>query len=341
MVYSCVLFLPREIHHSIQGYHFLRAHNLLIVSGGGQLDEEWGGPWGHPFALFKWAVLARVARVPYAVASVGACKVTSSVSRLFLSAALGMARYRSYRDENSKKFVVGLMDRAVRDSVVPDLAFSIPPSELPSPGPNRSAERRRPVIAISPIAYAKPECWPCQDRSLYDRYVRQMAQIVSQLLDKGYFVVIVYSSVGDDDRVIPDILNHLGEHAKRKVTDQIQVSSISTWKDFVESLQDADILLASRLHSAILGFVIHKPTVAISFDPKVDWVMKDLGQTDYLFQICDFTAGDVISALEGIEHRRDAAITQIAAYLQSILSVSDKQYDKLASLAIGDQVCCA
>ena len=34
---------------------------MLVVAGGGQLDEEWGGSWGHPYALMKWAVLARVA----------------------------------------------------------------------------------------------------------------------------------------------------------------------------------------------------------------------------------------------------------------------------------------
>src|SRR6185437_9395874 len=55
----------------------------LIVSGGGQLDEEWGGAWGHPFALFKWAMLARLAKVPLAFASVGACKAASTTSRFF------------------------------------------------------------------------------------------------------------------------------------------------------------------------------------------------------------------------------------------------------------------
>ena len=66
------LIIPREILHFARGYRFLRSQDLLIVSGGGQLDEEWGGPWGHPFALFKWALLARTARVPCAFVSVGA-----------------------------------------------------------------------------------------------------------------------------------------------------------------------------------------------------------------------------------------------------------------------------
>ena len=99
-VYACW----REFRHCLRGYRFLRAHDLVIVSGGGQLNEEWGGPWSHPFSLFKWAVLARIAGVPYVVASVGVGKVRSKTSRLFLRSSLRMARYRSYRDKNSKAF---------------------------------------------------------------------------------------------------------------------------------------------------------------------------------------------------------------------------------------------
>lgn len=331
---SWASIIPREVRHSIQGYRFLRTQDVLIVSGGGQLDEEWGGPWGHPFALFKWAVLARMARVPCAVASVGACKVTSSVSRLFLSAALGMACYRSYRDEKSRRIATGLLERAARDSVVPDLAFSIPASELPPPGAIRSMSQGRTVVALSPIAYAKSESWPRQDHALYDRYVRQMAQVVSRLLARGYFLVIVCSSLGDDDRVIPEILDHLDDDAKKKVPGQMHVPAIATWKDLVASLQDADVLIASRLHSVILGFVASRPAIAISFDPKVDWVMQDLGQTDYLLHIRDFSAGDVLDALDRVQFGKTVAAKDIASYQHRILPVCKLQYDALAELAL-------
>src|SRR5271163_2431683 len=122
--------IPQEICHLVAGYRFLRTKDLLVVSGGGQLNEEWGGAWGHPFALFKWAALARIAGVPYVFASVGTGRVVSSASRMFVSAALRMARYRSYRDKNTREVAAGLIGRAAADPVVPDLAFSLPSSEL-------------------------------------------------------------------------------------------------------------------------------------------------------------------------------------------------------------------
>ena len=323
-----------EVRHWLDGYRFLRTQDLLIVSGGGQLDEEWGGAWGHPFALFKWAVLARIARIPYVIVSVGAQRATSAACRLFLSAALRMARYRSYRDNNSRKIAAGMLRCATADPIVPDLAFSMPTSELPRPAGMRSMAQDRPVVAISPIAYAKAQSWPHQHRAIYERYVHQMRRVISELLERRYNLVIVCSSIGDDDGVIPELLEGLQDESKKKFFGQISIPRITTWKDFAASLMDVNFLIASRLHSTILGFLTHTPVVAISFDPKVDWVMEDLGQTDYLLQIRTFTAEDVIEVLERIQLRRHLVVEQIASYQHRISSICKRQYDALSNLAI-------
>jgi polysaccharide pyruvyl transferase WcaK-like protein len=321
----------REFRHCVEGYRFLRTQDLLIVSGGGQLDEEWGGSLGHPYALFKWAVLALMARVPYAIASVGACKVTSAASRLFLSAALRMARYRSYRDNHSREIAAGLLRRAADDPVIADLAFTLqPPDRAPS---IRSIAGGRLVVAISPIAYAKPRNWPRHDHDLYNRYLHQMAQVVSDLLKRGCFLVVVWSSLGDDQSVIPELVAHIDDDCRNRLPRQMHIPAIANWKDLVASLQEVDLLIASRLHSTILGFMTQTPTVAISFDPKVDWVMEDLGQRDYLLHIRDFTAGDVIRAIDRIEPRRNAFREQIASYQHRLAPISAGQYDALAALA--------
>jgi polysaccharide pyruvyl transferase WcaK-like protein len=323
----------REFRHCLGGYRFLRAQDLLIVSGGGQLDDEWGGPWRHPFALFKWAMLARTAHVPYVVASVGASKATSKTSQLLMSTALRMARYRSYRDKNSRDIAASLLPRAAGDSVVPDLAFSLLSSELPSPAGLRSISQGRKVVAISPMAFAKPGSWPYEDRALYDRYLQQMARVISELLERGYFLVIVCSALSDAS-VMPEILALLERDTKKKLAQQIHIPTITAWKELVALLLDVDFLVASRLHSVVFGFLTQRPTVAISFDPKVDWVMEDLGQTEHLLHIRDFSAGDVIEALGRLELRSNLVMEQIASYQHRILAACAQQYDALAELAM-------
>ena len=245
------------------------------MSGGGQLDEEWGGPWGHPYALFKWAVLAKIARVPYAIASVGACKLTSSLSRLFLSAALRMARYRSFRDKHSRELAAALLQSAANDPVVPDLAFTLPP---PTTGrPLSTSADSRTVVAISPIAYAKPRNWPHQNHDLHKRYIHQIAQVITDLIRRGSFVVIVWSSLGDDQSVIAELLDHLADDCRMEVARQVLIPTITSWQDFVAAVGKVDFLIASRLHSAILGFITQTPTVAISLIPKLIGLWKTSG----------------------------------------------------------------
>jgi polysaccharide pyruvyl transferase WcaK-like protein len=160
-----------------------------------------------------------------------------------------------------------------------------------------------------------------------------MARVVCQLLDRNYFLVLVYSSLGDDQRVIPELLQRLGEESKKRLTRQTYIPTIATWRDLVASLRDVDFLIASRLHSGILGLIARTPLVAISFDPKVDRMMEDLGQTDYLLQIRDFAAEDVIQALDRLMFRRESPVQQIVSYLHRSAPLFGEQYDAIARLA--------
>ena len=321
--------LQNEIRHCVDGRRFLCSHDLLIVCGGGQLDEEWGGPWGHPFALFKWAALSKFAGIPFIVASVGACKTSSKASRFFLSSALRMACYRSYRDKNSHAIAAGLLSRAAKDPVVPDVAFSLPSSEFPQPADLRAMAQGRTIVAISPIVYGKPGLWPSAEGDLYNRYLDQLAEAVSQLLKSNNFLVFVWSARGDEP-VIPELLARIDGDSKKLLALQAYLPKLTSWMDLLAVLQAADFLVASRLHSTIFGFLAQTPLVAISFDSKIDWVMQDLSQLDSLLQIRNFTANDVMEALARLELRRNEKNQQFTAYRHQILHISDKQFDALA-----------
>ena len=330
----CLLLVPKELLHIIRGYRFICRQDILIVSGGGQLDEGWGGPWGHPFAILKWALLARMARVPFAFVSVGVGKTESPLSRLFLSAALRLACYRSYRELNSRKVVSALLKATINDAVVPDLAFALPISGTPADEHIRSLSQGRKVVAISPIAYAKPGRWPRQDQAVYERYIQQMARVMFQLVKRDYSLIMICSSLDDDESVIPEILAQLDEESGEKLSERIYVPKISSWQGFASVLQEVDFLIASRLHSTILGLISQRPIIAISFNSKVDWLMESLNQTDYLLQINNFQAGDVIERLDRLKLRRGDIVRQINSALDRMFPMLAVQHDALVELAM-------
>ena len=322
--------LREELTHMIDGYRFLRSQQVLIVSGGGQFDEEWGGAWGHPYALLKWAILAKFARIPFVIASVGVGKVNSATARFFLALTLRLARYRSYREVHSRNVAANWYSGASKDRVVPDLAFSLPPALMPPSSGIRSLAEGRPIVAVSPIAYARPGYWPSHDQALYDRYRNQMARVLLQLARRGYFLVVTWSSAGDDRHVISEILSCLDEEEDRTVRQQMFSPPISSWRELAAILEDADFLIASRLHSMILGFMTKTPTIAISYDPKTDWVMQDLSQTDYLLQIQNFEADEVLSALDRLSVCHETVVEQIVCYRDRISPELMSQFNTLA-----------
>jgi len=95
------------------------------------------------------------------------------------------------------------------------------------------------------------------------------------------------------------------------------------------------------LHSIILSFLTQTPAVAIAAEPKVDWLMQDINQTEYLLHINDFTAKDVISALDRMLLRRDAIVETISSHRQQTHFRSSRQYDVLADFSMSKLAGCA
>src|SRR5207247_11214974 len=66
------LAVPLELAFLARSYRNLPGTVLLLVAGSQQLNDYWGGPWGFPFTLFKWSLLARATGTKVAVLSPGA-----------------------------------------------------------------------------------------------------------------------------------------------------------------------------------------------------------------------------------------------------------------------------
>ena len=323
----------REVDHFLAGYRFLRDQDLLIVCGGGQLNEEYDGPWRHPFGIFKWAAMAQLARVEFAVVSVGAGTIVSPASKILISWALRMADYRSYRDEGSKRAVCGILKSARGDWIVPDLAFSAPKAHFPPPEDIRTLAQSRPIIAISPMAIGKPGFAPKDDSVLYARYLREMSHIISSLLRQGNFLVFSISCLDEDQQVTQDLIDLLDVGDAHKIAEQAYFPRVSTWQEFVANIRDVDLLIGSRLHSIILGFVSGVPAIAVSPAAKVDSVMTDLGQTRYLFKVDEFVCENVLEAVADLRQQKAAVLQEISARQRDMRRLSASQYDILASLA--------
>src|SRR5262249_13184811 len=61
-----------ELQHITRSFRLVRSLDTLVYAGGGQFGELWKGPWAHPYNVFKFAMLARLAGVKLVIVNVGA-----------------------------------------------------------------------------------------------------------------------------------------------------------------------------------------------------------------------------------------------------------------------------
>ena len=80
--------------------------------------------------------------------------------------------------------------------------------------------------------------------------------------------------------------------------------------------------------------MVEKPTVAISSDPKVDSLMEESGQNDYLLNIHDFSVETVIAALNRLDLNRDLVVRHLAACRAGAIPGFERQYNYLADLCV-------
>jgi polysaccharide pyruvyl transferase WcaK-like protein len=309
-----------ELRHIGRTYRFLRSVDLLIVSGGGQLDEYWGGPWDHPYALFKWGLLARLAGSKFIVLSVGTCDLESKVSLFFIRHALRLASYRSYRDRTSKELLKGMVFTR-NDEVYPDLAFSYSDGEMFE---NSAKKHDRKVIGVSPIAYLAPG-WPKQNSAIFELYRESLTAFVRILIERGYSVVL-FSTDGVDRAVVGDMVDALSKESGLDVS-KLSHPRTHTLPELLEQVRQVDYVVASRLHGVLLSHRFCLPALAISYDRKVDTHMEDLGLSKHSVDIHDLTTDSLVEAFEALTEESESIRSTLLEINDRYARELQHQYD--------------
>ncbi|RKZ14397.1 hypothetical protein DRQ53_11645 [bacterium] len=311
----------RELRFHARNTAFLRQLDLLVISGGGQISDDWGGPWDHPWSMFMWTLMARSVGTPVAVVSVGAGPIDAPLSRRFFFAALRLASWRSVRDVQSLHF---LRDAgcSLPVEVYPDLAFSHP---LPASTTTGNNEVVGVVTGMSPMSWQHPTpgVWPDQNAALYDQHIATLAQFTVSLMDAGDRVVLFSNQIRNDRFAFDDLLTRLGER------DAFEAEPTRDLQHLLKQIASTDVVVTSRLHGVILSFLQARPVIALSYESKIDAVLEQFGQNGARLSI------DAVSA-EGLAEHHASLVDDIEATRAHIATVAashrarlDEQYDRL------------
>jgi polysaccharide pyruvyl transferase WcaK-like protein len=275
-----------EIAFLTVSYRNLKEYGQLVVSGGGQLTER-SGPWGFPYAILVWIIMAKIAGLKCMFLSVGAGPLKHPISRFFVARSLSAANYVSFRDAQSQSLArqVGFSGKS---EVSPDNAYLLeyaPLSGVP-------AAQRRPVVGLAPMPY--PFCDPREFASghqeIYDNYISKFAIFASAVAEGSYSLKMFGSDAGADTSAIEDLRTVLRNQHNIATPPYESVDSV---EGLLSRMAEMDYVVTCRFHGVVLAHILNKPVLAISHHPKVAELMHSLGMAQYCVDIQAFDPSEL------------------------------------------------
>jgi polysaccharide pyruvyl transferase WcaK-like protein len=314
----------QELVFLAKSFRIIRSFDFLIISGGGQLLDSWGGPWKFPYTLFKWVLLAKLSRVKCYFINVGAGPLNHPLSRWFVRRALLLANYVSFRDDNSRTLVqeIGFTGTS---HVVADSVYSL---DISASGANRGARRAETIVGFSPMAYCDPRVYWEKNQDVYNCFIRNLGLFGSWLL-RYHDLMLFSTDLCLDSLAIEDLQIAIRNTADIANSRSLTREPITALDNILNQISLMDYVVTCRFHGVVFAHMLNKPVLAISHHPKVSALMNDLGLAKYCVDIrsCDLsvlteTFGSLVSNSEDIKSR----MAERLAYYKLDLSI---QFDAL------------
>jgi len=309
----------------LRSVRILREFNLLIISGGGQLDESWGGKWGHPFTIYNWSLAAKLSKTALVFLSVGVDTVHSGLSKYFFKKSLLWSDYSSVRDAKSYAFIMNLGIRK-NNGIYPDLAYSYPVQAMKQAEPLPETKK---LVGISPISSAS---WKNESATTYENYLNELVSFSKYLISNHYNILFFPSQEQMDVPVIRKIEPMLKDETTEHYIEYLYAHDCYDVDLLLSKIVMADMVIASRLHAVLLSTLLCKPVIAISSQKKVVSLMHDLDLSAYIMSPKMMHMNGLAEAFRNLEERSKTIHTSLNQKIQQYRSRLSIQYEHIASL---------
>ena len=308
-----------------------RKLDAIVMTGTGMLTDDSEGAFGLPYDLFKWAVAARVCGGRVVFASVGVEPISSGPAKFFITSALRLAEYRSYRDLQSKERLQKAGFDDARDEVYPDLAFSLPSAAdaKPAPAEREGAAREGRIVAVGIYAYRARGAAGDDDARAYRDYLDKIGSFIAWLLDHGYRVRVIIGDLTYDEAVLHDLRAVLDSKKIPRDTGRVEDAPAASVDEIMRQISAVDVVVASRFHNVLLALFLGKPVVSVSYNEKNDALMTAVGLEKYCQSIDDFDLRRLTEQITDIEANwgrlRSTIMTRGAAFRDDL----EQQYRRI------------
>lgn len=257
--------------YGVEAAHRMRPVELLkalrscdaLVSGGGSLLQDATGVATIPYYLGVLR-LAQLLGKPTFVYAQGIGPVRRAVFRPLIRAVLGRCRYVSVRDEASAALLerIGL---SARPAVVPDPVLGFPPlRETEDAAGEAAAGGELPTVGVSVRFWRK-------DRRELELLAEALTRLAALRPVRLRFLPL---HPPGDEEASSFVMERLDPPARARAD---IVGGADTPLAMLRQVAACDLVIAMRLHALIYAATQYVPMLAVSYDPKIDRFMRQLG----------------------------------------------------------------
>ncbi len=317
----------QEFTFLVRSYCNLKGTDILIIAGSQQLNDYFGGPWGFPYTLLKWGLVAKMTGTKVAFLSGGAGPLKTRLGRFFVKRALALTSYHSYRDDSSRQFIENL-GVAGENVVCPDLVFGF---QVPTTT-EVSRPRSGSIVGINPVPYFDSRYWPEHNLEIYEKYVRKLASFASWLIETGHSVYFFPTQLRADPLVIEDIRLALKSCGPSGCESGVLDRPVHSFDDLIAGISMTDFVIASRYHGVILSEILNRPVVGIAYHKKTIDLMAELGQVEYALDIKSFELDELKERFLSLRSNAEAVKKLTRERVRQHYQAVENQYDCVSRL---------
>ena len=302
---------------------WVRRHDVVIVPGMGVLETTVPTrTWKTPYWMFVLGASGRLFRTKVALVSIGANYIDERLMRWLIASAARLAYYRSYRDTNARDSMHQMGLDTSCDKVYPDVVFS-----LPTPPTN---DANQGTVGIGVMDYCGNNLDRRQADEIRSSYVEKMTDFVLWLVDSGRPIRLITSDPAADAKIIKEITDSLRLRRPQLSPSQVICEPIHTIGDLMQQTALVDTVVATRYHSVLCALKLGKPTLALVYGKKSNFLMADMGLPSFCQPVKSFDVARLIEQFEQLESHSTELRQMLKENSSARKALADQQFADLS-----------
>jgi polysaccharide pyruvyl transferase WcaK-like protein len=157
------------------------------------------------------------------------------------------------------------------------------------------------------------------DSNTVQRYIKSTIKLVHELSNNKNKQIKLYSSEPRDYEVIQEVYEKF-----RNVTN-VELCMFKNREDMISFYRSLDLIIASRMHSSIIGLNMGIPCIGISWQQKVFEMFNLLGLSEYCIQLEDFLnkPETVLQTIDSLPYTKHVEkLSNVASYTEESFKVN-------------------